>query len=287
MTARRRRDLISGILLLGPALAALALFRFLPAFDALIESLRQRDGALNLDTYKFLLETPEFVDMLKTTLVFNVLINPIQVVLALALAVLLTQRIPAARWWRIIAFVPTALPIAVGAIVWRVLYRPDDGPINAVLNALGISSQPFLTSEQQVIPAIIVMACWVGLGYWMVFLIAGLQDIPRSYSEAAAIDGAGWWRTFFHITLPLLRRPLAFVLIAATVVNFLMFAPIQIMSEGGPRGASNLIMFSAYEQAYQFDDQGLASAHVVVVMLVMLAVVSLQFLLMRSREPAR
>jgi multiple sugar transport system permease protein len=283
----RRRELAAAVALLAPALVALTLFRLLPAWEAVVESLRQRDGALNLETYRFLFTTPEFTDMLKTTLVFNLLINPIQVVLALALAVLLTQRIPGTGLWRVVAFIPTALPIAVGAIVWRIFYRPDDGPINAVLTALGLSAQPFLTSQSQVVPSIILMACWVGVGYWMVFLIAGLQDIPKAYAEAAALDGAGWWRTFFHITLPLLRRPLAFVLIADTVVNFLMFAPIQVMTSGGPDGASNLIMFSAYQQAYNYDDQGLAAAQVVVVMAIMLVVVSVQFLLLRTKEPRR
>jgi multiple sugar transport system permease protein len=266
-----------------PAVLALVLFRFLPVYIAVDESLRDRSGALTLETYRHLFTSPQFVDMLQTTLVFNALINPIQVIAALGLALLLNQRLPGTAAWRTIAFAPTALPVAVSAIVWNVAFRSADGPINAVLEAVGLPAQPWLTSPDQAMWAIIIMASWVGIGYWMVFLLAALQEVPRSTLEAAAIDGAGYWRALFHIVLPQMRRQLAFVLIATTIVNFLMFAPIQIMTSGGPTGATNLIMYSAYTQAYRFNDPGLAAAHVVIVMALLLVIVSVQFVLMRAR----
>jgi multiple sugar transport system permease protein len=270
------------IILLAPALLSLVLFRLLPVIQAALSSLKDPDGNFSLETYRYLLDLPDFYRSLRVTLVFNLLINPIQIGAALALAVLLTQRLPAGRLWRTLAYAPSAIPIAVSAIVWRVALRPADGPINAILEALGLPQQQFLISSTQVLPSLIVMASWVGVGYWMIFLIAGLQDIPSEYYDAAALDGAGWWRTFWSITLPLLRRPLAFVLVADTVVNFLMFAPIQIMTGGGPNGASNMIMWSTYEQAYRFDDYPLAAAQVVVIMLILFAIVAIQFQLLRA-----
>ncbi|MEE8601336.1 carbohydrate ABC transporter permease [Euzebya tangerina] len=271
-------------LLLAPAVIAVILFRLVPFMQAAISSFEDPDGGYSLATYEFMFTSPDFLNSLRVTLWFNLLINPFQILVALALAVLLTQKLPAGRLWRTLAYAPTAIPIAVSAIVWRVAYRPDDGPINAVLEAIGLPTQGFLIDQGQVIPSLIVMASWVGVGYWMIFLIAGLNDIPSEYYEAAAIDGAGWWRSFFHITLPLLRRPLAFVLIADTVVNFLTFAPIQILTSGGPNGASDVIMWSTYEQAYRFGDYPLAAAQVVVIMAILLVIVTVQFGMLRTGE---
>lgn len=279
---RLGRDARWAIVLLGPALLSLVLFRLLPVIQAALSSLKDTDGNFSLETYRYLLDLPDFRNSLKVTLVFNLLINPIQIAAALALAVVLTQRLPAGRLWRTLAYAPSAIPIAVSAIVWRVALRPADGPINAVLEAVGLPRQGFLISSSQVLPSLIVMASWVGVGYWMIFLIAGLQDIPSELYDAAGLDGAGWWRKFWSITLPLLRRPLAFVLVADTVVNFLMFAPIQIMTGGGPNRASDLIMWSTYEQAYRFDDYPLAAAQVVVIMLILFVIVAIQFRLLRA-----
>jgi multiple sugar transport system permease protein len=127
-----------------------------------------------------------------------------------------------------------------------------------------------------------IIVSWIGVGYWMVFLIAGLQDIPNVYLEAAAIDGAGWWRRFFYIVLPLMSRPLAFVLVANTVANFILFAPIQILTSGGPKQSTDLIMFDAYENAFIVGDQAIASAEVMVLIIIMLAIVLVQFRLLST-----
>lgn len=279
----RHRDLLVAIALLSPLIIALILFRLLPVAQAAIASFQLPDGGTGLGNYRFMLGSPQFRNTVSVTVWFNLLINPIQIILSLALALLLTQRLPANRIWQTLAFAPTAIPIAVSAIVWRVAFRPD-GPINAVLASLGLPTQDWLITESLVFPSLITMASWVGVGYWMIFLIAGLRDIPTDLYEAAALDGAGWWRSFFHITLPLLRRQLTFVLVADTVVNFLMFAPVQIMTGGGPNGATDLIMWETYQQAYRFDDYSLAAAQIVVVMTIMLIVVAVQFALLQPRE---
>lgn len=253
--ARRRRQSPLGnqtfvaLAFVAPALVALVLFRILPTLQAVIGSFQVRGEFVGFENYRFLVESESFRQSMATTLLFGLIINPFQILLALALAVLLTQRLPGNRIWRTLIFLPVAVPLLVSAVVWGIAVRPD-GPINALLGAMGFGSQPFLTSPDQALLSIVVLASWVGVGYWMTFLIAGLQDIPADYGEAAAIDGAGWWRAFVQITLPLLRRPLAFVLVADTVANFLLFAPVQVLTRGGPAEATNLIMFEIYRQAY-------------------------------------
>ncbi|MFB7533958.1 carbohydrate ABC transporter permease [Streptomyces sp. NPDC056178] len=162
------------------------------------------------------------------------------------------------------------------------LYRPE-GPLNAVLGTLGIPPQPFLTSSQQALFAVIVLMSWVGVGYWMMFLIAGLQDIPQECYDAAAVDGATAWQRFVHVTLPLLRRPIAFVLVADTVANFLVFAPVQLLTRGGPDGSTDLMMYDVFRRAYSVGDINFAQAEVVVLVAITLAVVSVQFRMMRGK----
>jgi multiple sugar transport system permease protein len=181
--------------------------------------------------------------------------------------------------WRTLIFLPIAVPQAVAAVVWGVAFRPD-GPLNAALVQLGLPPQPFLSSADQALPSLIALVSWIGVGYWMMFLIAGLLDIPRSYYEAAAVDGASAWQGFRHITLPLLRRPLLFVLVADTVANFLVFAPVQILTQGGPQGSTHLVMFDIYDQAYRVGDVRLANAETVLLVVVVLAIVTVQFRLL-------
>lgn len=277
----RGNDGLAALAFVTPALIALILFRLWPAVQAVAGSLQNRGAFVGLDNYRFLLESASFRSSLGTTVLFGLVINPAQILLALALAVLLTQRLPGNRVWRTLIFLPVAVPLLVSAVIWGIAFRPD-GPINALLAAIGVGPQPFLTSSDQALVAIMILASWVGVGYWMTFLIAGLGDIPTDYAEAAAVDGAGWWRVFLQITLPLLRRPLAFVLVADTVANFLLFAPVQVLTRGGPAESTNLIMFEIYRQAYTFGDWGLASAEVVVVVLVLLAIVGLEFRLLHD-----
>lgn len=286
-TPHKRRVLYIALLLLAPAVISLALFRLWPAGKAVLTSFEEISGGFGFGNYEYLFTTPDFQQMLLVTLLFNLVINPVQVILALALALLIQQRLPGTTLWRMLAFAPTALPIAVGAIVWNVAFRTEDGPINAFLASLGLDKIPWLTTSTFAMTAVIIMACWVGVGYWMVFLLAGLNEIPQSIYQAAEIDGAGWWRTTFSIVIPLIRRQLLFVLIATTVVNFLMFAPIQIMTSGGPNGSTNLIMYSAYNQAFGFNDQPLAAAHVVIIMAILLVIVGVQFKLLKGKEDSQ
>lgn len=169
-------------------------------------------------------------------------------------------------------------------MVWNVIFRPDDGVGNSILAVFGLPPQPFLTSPDQALPSIIVLLSWIGVGYWMLFLIAGINEIPSELYEAAQIDGASAVRQFFSITLPLLRRPLAFVLVADTVSNFLVFAPVQMLTKGGPEGATNLLMYDIYTRAFTLGDLNRAQAEVVILVLITLVVVALQFRMLRSED---
>jgi ABC-type sugar transport system permease subunit len=288
--SRRRRDTLAALAFLSPALAALLLMRLYPMVRAVIDSLhRSLPGStmpprwVGLDNFDGLLHSSAFWQSVKQTLFFNVVVNPLQVIAALAIAVLLSRRVPATKLWRTLIFIPSAVPLLGATVLWGIALRPD-GLVNGALGTLGIGAQPFLSSSGQVLWSIMLLASWVGVGYWMMFLIAGLQDIPPEYGEAAELDGAGPVRRFFDITLPLLRRPLLFVLVADTVSNFVLFAPIQVLTRGGPQGSSNLLMYDLYHNAFDLSDPHMAAAELVLLLILMLAIVSVQFRLLRDVE---
>ncbi|MEI4472431.1 carbohydrate ABC transporter permease [Frigidibacter sp. MR17.24] len=293
--ARRRarlglgNDWAMGWLLCAPAILALLVLRVVPALIALVDSFRQASFFnpdekiwVWFDNYVFLFtQSPTFLQSMKVTVTFVIVTVAVQTVAALLLALLFVQRGWAMSFWRTLVFIPITIPVAVSAVVWGTAMR-GDGILNAALERLGIAAQPFLASPDQALWSVVLTASWIGVGYWMVFLIAGLKDIPEDVKEAAAMDGAGALRTFFSITLPLLRRPLAFVVVANTVANFLQFVPAAILTQGGPNYTTRFLMYEIYTQAYLQGDVSLANAQIVLVLIVMLAIVALQFRLLRS-----
>ncbi|PQZ55978.1 MULTISPECIES: carbohydrate ABC transporter permease [unclassified Microbacterium] len=285
---RRRSPAGIALLFLLPALIALLLLRLAPAGVALVDSLSRTTllggtSFVGLGNYVELFANADFQNSLAVTLLFAVIINPVQIAAAFLLAVLFTRRAVGSKFWRSMVILPIAVPPAVSAVVWSVIYRPD-GLANGFLAVFGIPPQPFLTSPYQALLSIMILLSWIGVGYWMMFLIAGLNDIPTSYYEAASLDGASWWRQTWSITLPLLRRPLAFVLVADTVSNFLVFAPVQILTKGGPNGSTNLLMHDLYTRAFTFGDINKAQAEVVILVLITVVIVALQFRLLKTED---
>ncbi|MER7282428.1 sugar ABC transporter permease [Dactylosporangium sp. NPDC000244] len=266
-----------------PALVGLVFLRLVPSFDAVVSSFTNRLGELSTANFTFLFTDPQFLGSLKTTLLFSLVINPLQIALALFLAVALTRRVPLVGIWRTLILLPIAVPQTVSAIVWGVLFRPD-GPLNGLLGALGIPSVPWLVSPTTALMSIIILCSWVGVGYWMTFLVAGIHEIPRSLYEASDLDGATGWKQFLHITLPGIRRPLLFVLVADTVANFLVFAPVRILTQGGPEGSTNLIMNFIFERAYTLSDTGSSAAATVVLVGIVIAVVTVQFRMLPGKD---
>ncbi|MFD3406011.1 carbohydrate ABC transporter permease [Kribbella sp. NPDC058693] len=286
---RKRGQGLIALAFLAPALLCLAVLRIVPAISAVVESfyteslLRGGRVFAGLGNYTDLLSNKDFRQSVGVTLLFTVLVNPIQVVVSFFLAVLFTQRAAGSKLWRTLVILPIATPPAVSAVIWSVIYRPD-GLANGVLERLGLPAQPFLTSSGQVLPSLIVLLSWIGVGYWMLFLIAGIQEVPVEVREAALLDGASAWRRMVSVILPLVRRPLAFVLVADTVSNLLVFAPVQILTKGGPNGNSNLLMYDVYTRAYAIGDIHVAQAEVVILVALTLAIVAGQFRLLRGDQ---
>ncbi len=280
----QRSAILAALAFLMPALVSVFLLRLWPAAVAVNTSLiPPGGGGYSFENFRYIFTDPVFLNSLKVTIVFLLIVNPLQIAISLALALLMNTMVPLIGFWRTVILLPVAIPQSVSAVVWGVALRPD-GLVNAVLVALGMEPQRFLTSSDQALASIILIVSWIGVGYWMTFILAGLQDIPKSLYEAVRIDGANRWQQFRFVTLPQLRRPLTFVLVANTVANFLIFAPVQILTAGGPEGSTDLIMNTVYTQAFIISDPESAAASTVVLVGVVLLIVILQFRLMRAED---
>jgi len=275
-------------LFLLPAMALLLLWRYLPIAAGLRESFYSNSlsfsGArefVGWDNFRRLFDDPAFWNAMRVTAVFNLIVNPLQVVLALALAVLANQKLRGIGLFRTVLLLPVAISINVTAIAWGLALDTNYGLVNGVLEAVGLSAQPFLRSPEQALPTMIAIVSWIGVPYWALFLLAGLQAIPREVLEAARVDGASRWQAFWQITFPLLRRVLAFVLVADSVVNLTLFAPPYLLTRGGPRETTNLAMYEAWQRGFVYGDLGASSAMVLVLLAITVTIVAIEFALLR------
>ncbi len=278
---------------LGPALVGLVVFRLAPILIALVggftgTSLRGETSFVGLRNFADLVDDASFWSSIEVTLLFNLIINPFQIICALGLALLVLRPTRFVPFFRAAYLLPMTVSIALTSVIWAILLEPSVGPVNGLLRALGLPPQRFFRSEQQALITLILVATWKGVGYWMIFLLAGLLAIPKELHEAAAIDGATAWQRFWRVTLPLMRRPLAFVLVADTAINFLLFAPVYIITHGGPAGSTALLMFEAYQAAFALLNHGrsLAISTVILVIIAIIAVAELRLFRPADEERA-
>lgn len=273
--------LIAG--LLAPALLGLLVFTLYPIALAVSQSFynlsRGNSVFVGLDNYSTLFTDPAFWKSLWVTLWFNLLMNPIQIALATGLALLYMQRFRGITFYRLLFLIPIGVSLPTAVLIWRIMLS-QDGLANGLLGIAHLPPQPWLTSEGLALYSIIAIATWKGISYWMIFIIGGLQNISAEIYDAARVDGIKAWQRLVFITLPLLRPTLLFVLVADVSINFLLFSPIFMLTQGGPADSTNVLMYEAYKSGFIFGDMGRAMAIIVVVVLILLVVVALQFRLL-------
>lgn len=269
VSVRPARDRIRrpwvGLLFVAPMLALFLLFRFVPVIGAVLLSLTDyrlsgRWSFVALDNYTRLLQDSLFHQALVVTLTYTVVFVPMTVLLSLGTAVLLHQVVWRRGFFRGVFFLPYVTSIVLAAVIWKWIYDAQDGLINAVLGLVSIGPIDFLADSNLVLPSIAVTSAWKGFGYSMLILLAGLQAVPRSYLEAAMIDGASTWQRFRYITLPQLRPVLFFVLVIETIGAFQVFDAVYVMTGGGPVRSSYSLVYFLYDSGFKYFDFGYASA---------------------------
>ena len=292
MIRRKYSRYLTFFLFFFPAFLGLIAFRAYPVLLAFWESLftatygsaKANTIFVGFENYQMLWDDIVFWRSVKATVLLTVFINPIQISLALALALLLQRTSRFIGTIRTLFLLPVGVALPVATIVWGLLLNPNKGLLNSFLDVLGVAPQPFLTSETQAIWSIILIASWKGVALWMLFLLAGLQDIPKIFYEAARIDGARVLDQIRYITLPLLRRSLLFVTVADTAANFVLFVPMFILTQGGPRNSTNVLMYEAYRSGFAFQDYGRSLAIVTILTVLILIIIGIQIRFFRPKH---
>ena len=266
-TPRKRRDLLSALAFLSPSLIALLIFTYIPvgwAFNLSFTSWEARSTSaafVGLQNYATTLSEPEFWNAFKNTVYFTAIKIPLDMVLALGVALLLNQKLRGISFFRMAYFLPVITSVVAVAAIWRVLYNPSFGLLNSLLESLGLSAQRWLRDPNLAMPSVVFVALWKGLGYNIVIFLAGLQGISRIYYEAAEIDGASPWQRFRFITLPLLSPVTFFVLVVGIINSFKVFSLIHVLvPDGGPLNSAEVIVFYLYRLAFQEFKFGQAAA---------------------------
>jgi multiple sugar transport system permease protein len=266
---------------LVPALGLILVFFFLPVVAGLLLSLTDFDiyaiGApetarfIGLVNYHSVLTNDDLWQALRNTLYFVLVGGPLSLSVSLTAALVLNHpRVRLRGLFRTIYFAPVVTTLVAVAIVWRYLYHPKYGLIDAALSTLGVSPSDWLGDPTWAMPAIILLAVWKNFGYNMLIFVAGLQSIPDELYEAASIDGAGWWRSFRHITVPGLRPTFLFVGVTTMIGYFQLFAEPYVMTQGGPLGSTRSIVLLMYEEGFRWWRMGAASTIAVILLLITL-----------------
>ena len=205
-------------------------------------------------------------------------------VFSVLIGVLLNQKVRFRGFFRSAFFYPVLLSPVVVALVWQWILNNQFGVLNAMLQGLGLARKPWLLRADWAMFWAIFVHVWATLGFFALVILAGLQAIPASVYEAATIDGAGRWRSFWHVTIPLLMPSLMVVLILSTIRSFEIFDHIYVLTGGGPGTATLMMVQFIYRAAFQLDQSGLAAAASLVLFVVIFSLTVLQYLLGRRRE---
>ena len=215
---------------------------------------------VGLQNYIQTITDPVFIKSLRNILQFVVFIIPIQLGMALGLALIVNKKRPGNMFFKISFFAPNVVSLTVTAVLWMYIVNPDQGLLNSLLGLIHISPQPLLTSPKQAMFVIIGISAWQGAGYQMLIFLAGLQDIPHSLYEAAELDGANAWQRFRHITMPSLR-PTTMMIMTTTLISALnLMTQAMIMTQGGPDNATMTPIYYIYRTGFTDRQLGLASA---------------------------
>ena len=231
---------------------------------------------IGLKNFVRLVHDALFLRSLGNTLTFLLIHIPLQIVFALLLAVLLNSRIKLRGFFRALYFLPVVVSGVAVTILWQQLYSYDYGVLNAMLNAVGLPSIPWLVNSSWAMPSIAIMATWKNIGIYIVLFLAGLQNIPGELYEAASLDGATKARQFLHITLPMLNPTIIVIVVLSTIGGFSLFIEPYVLTGGGPMQSTLSGMLYIYNQAFYFGHMGYAATLGFVFALVILVVVLLQ-----------
>lgn len=276
-------------LLMVPQLAITFIFFFWPAGQSVYQSLFVQDAFgfkqifVGLENYQVLFQDKLYLDSAKVTIIFSVSVTLLAMIPALVLAVMSDQVIRGATAYRTLLIWPYAVAPAIAAVLWLFIFHPSIGSLGRGLNQIGIPWD-YRNNGDQALMLVIFASAWKQVSYNFIFFLAGLQSVPRSIIEAAAIDGAGSVKRFFRILFPLLSPTTFFLLIVNIIYAFFdTFGTIDALTTGGPGRATTTLIYKVYRDGYLNLDLGSSSAQSVVLMVVVILITVVQFRFIERR----
>lgn len=277
-----------GYLFVAPATIYLAAFALFPMIFAAWMALhrwhllKEDHEFVGLANFTAMMRDPFFRNAIANTLLYVVASVPLGVITSLGVALLVSRPLRGVGLFRTLFYVPAiSSQVAISMVVIWILL-PEVGLLNAVLGLVGLdASRNYLAEPGWAMAALVGMSLWIGLGPRMVIFLTGIQNIPEQFYEAAAIDGATPWQRFRHITLPLLAPTTLFVAVTTTISAFQLFTPVYVMTRGGPRRTTDVVLYHIYREAWQKFEVGMAGAMSYVLFAMILVVALLQFRILR------
>lgn len=279
---RSSNDSLWAVFFLFPQVLGLFLFALIPMIGVFALSLTDWDGFgeisfVGVSNYVAQFQSRELFVALRNTLVYTAIVVPGGVILALLVAMGVNQ-VRGKTFYRVFFFMPYVTSAVAVSVIWLFILNEDIGLINVYLERFfGLAGLGWLTNPVLVMPSISIVSIWQGLGFNMVILLAGLQTIPNEYREAASVDGAGRFRQFVSITLPLLSPTLFFVVIVSIINSFQVFDQAFVLTQGGPGLASHTLVYHLYELAFVDFTFGASSAAAVILFAIILTITLIQF----------
>lgn len=281
---RSKSDIMWGFLMIAPAIIGLIVLNIIPFFNSIFMSFMEHDGLsepifIGLDNYERMIKSKEVFGSIGNTLWYAFLSVPGGVFLGLVVAVLLNGKIKGKGLFRTIFFSPMVVAPAAVAMIWRWLFNTDFGILNYILSMVGIDKIKWLTIPEMVIPSLAIVTIWSTMGHNLIILLAGLQGIPDYYYEAASIDGAGPFKKFFSITIPLVSPMLFFVLVTSTMSAIKQFDLFYVMLGASSPVASKTqtLLYLFYNYAFRMNERGYASVIVIMAFVILLLITAFQF----------
>jgi multiple sugar transport system permease protein len=280
-------------IVLAPVMALFVYLRIVPTVQAFIMSffdwklIKPADKFVGLDNYVKLLDDDNFRQAFFNTTLFAVATTILSVALAMVLAAFLARAVTGriGGFIELLYFAPVLVPMVPVTLGWREIFNYDHGILNVALGLVGIPKQPWLSDPTMALVAVIILSVWKQVGYNMIILLVGMRAIPREFHEAAAVDGAGGWAQFRHITMPLLAPVTLFVIVITTISAYNVFTQVYVLAsdvQGAPGWLVRVIVYDIFENGFRFFKMGYASAEAVYLFLIIIVLTIIQFRFMRG-----
>jgi len=277
-----QRNAIMGYIMVSPIMVGILLFSVIPVIFSLYISFTNWDMLhpqqwVGLANYKGIFSGSTLPLVWKNTLTYCAIAIPGAILFGMLLALAMNAKIHGVALYRTAFFMPNITTTVAVCIVWMWLYNKDFGLLNNILRGVGLQPVKWISSRQWAMRSVSFMSIWQAMGYDMILLTAGLKAIDETYYEAAMIDGANGWKSFWHLTLPMLT-PTLFFLVVTHCINYVqMFDAAYILTEGGPGHATTTVVMQIYNTAFQYFRMGEASSYAWVLFVFVFVVTAIQF----------